>query len=155
MRSSSLFFVLRPVAAGLLVAQMALPAAVGQEPDMQAHVGSGERLGADAVALQVLNRFTYGPRPGDVERLKVMGMKEWFRQQLNPETIDDSALEARLAAYPAMNLPLDRLMEMYPTNNAIRASMNREVAIPGGDAAHAIYRDQQEQYSDRKAKKKQ
>ena len=153
MRSSSLFFVLRPVAAGLLVAQMALPAAVGQEPDMQAHVGSGERLGADAVALQVLNRFTYGPRPGDVERLKVMGMKEWFRQQLNPQSIDDSALEARLAAYPAMNLPLDRLMEMYPTNNAIRASMNRQVAIPGGDAAHAIYRDQQEQYANKKAKK--
>jgi len=157
MRSSSLFFVLRPVAAGLLVVQLALPAAIGQEPEMQTHAASpgrpSERLGVDAASLQVLNRFTYGPRPGDIERLRAIGVKEWFRQQLNPETIDDSALEARLAAYPAMNLPLDRLMEMYPTNNAIRASMNREVAIPGGDAAHAIYRDQQEQYSDRKAKK--
>jgi uncharacterized protein (DUF1800 family) len=156
MRCLSLFFVLRPVAAGLLVVQLALPAAIGQEPQMQTHaaqVGLGGRLGTDAVALQVLNRFTYGPRPGDVERLKAMGMKEWFRQQLAPESVDDSALEARLAAYPAMNLPLDRLMEMYPTNNAVRASMNREVAIPSGDAAHAIYRDQQEQYADKKAKK--
>jgi uncharacterized protein (DUF1800 family) len=157
MRSSSLFFVLRPVAAGLLVVQLALPAVVlGQEPEMQTHAAqpaASERLGADAAAIQVLNRFTYGPRPGDIERLKAIGVKEWFRQQFKPETIDDSALEARLAAYPAMNLPLDRLMEMYPTNNVVRASLNRQTYIPGGDAAHAIYRDQQEQYANRKAKK--
>ena len=42
--------------------------------------------------LHVLNRFTFGPRPGDVAAVKAMGLQRWFEQQLNPSTIDDSAL---------------------------------------------------------------
>jgi len=75
---------------------------------------AGTPLDNDSATLLILNRFTYGPRPGDIERLRAVGPKEWFRQQLNPQTVDDSALEARLAAFPAMQLPLDRLMELYP-----------------------------------------
>jgi len=105
--------------------------------------------------LLVLNRFTYGPRPGDLQRLRTLGLTGWFQQQLNPSTIDDSALDARLAAYPAMQLPLDKLMELYPSNAQIRATLDHRAAIPGGDAAHAIYHDQQEQYKIRKSAKDQ
>jgi uncharacterized protein (DUF1800 family) len=93
--------------------------------------------------LQVLNRFTYGPRPGDLERIRAMGLNAWFNQQMNLSKIDDSALEARLASYPAMQLSLQKLMEMYPSNNMIRATINgRGPGIPGGEAEKAIYADQ-------------
>ncbi len=35
-------------------------------------------------ALQVLDRFTFGPRPGDVDHVLAMGVDKWFDQQLNP-----------------------------------------------------------------------
>ena len=46
--------------------------------------------------LQALNRLGFGPRPGDIERVKEMGLQKWIDAQLHPESIDDSALDARL-----------------------------------------------------------
>ncbi|MES2036581.1 MAG: DUF1800 family protein, partial [Pseudomonadota bacterium] len=39
----------------------------------------------DAEALHVLNRLAYGPRPGDVERVKKLGIDAYIEQQLNPQ----------------------------------------------------------------------
>ncbi len=107
-------------------------------------------LRGDSILLQVLNRFTYGPRPGDLEHLRTIGLSAWFQAQLNPESIDDSALDKRLADYPAMNMPLYKLMELYPSNGTIRASLAGRASSPGGDAAKAIYADQSERYKDKK-----
>jgi uncharacterized protein (DUF1800 family) len=159
MQSRSLLQAGRPAIAGLLMLQLALPvAALAQDPQLEMHSNapavSSKKLDMDSSVLLILDRFTYGPRPGDIERLRAIGPKEWFRQQLNPELIDDSALDKRLAAFPAMQLPLDKLMTMYPSNNAIRASLRREMyTTPGGDAEKAIYRNAQEQYKNKQVKK--
>jgi len=108
-------------------------------------------LSSDEKILHVLNRFTYGPRPGDLERVRALGLNAWFQQQFNPQSIKDDALEARLESYPAMRLPLAKLMEDYPTNGMIRATMNGRTGIPGGEAEKAIYNDQMDR---QKAKKK-
>jgi hypothetical protein len=42
--------------------------------------------------VHVLNRITFGPRPGDVEAVEKMGLHNYIEQQLHPETIDDSAV---------------------------------------------------------------
>jgi uncharacterized protein (DUF1800 family) len=153
---------LRSLVAGLLVAQLALPAAaiaqMQQDSTMQSAAPSlkvrpfepGPRLAGDDKILQVLNRFTYGPRPGDIERLRTIGLSAWFQQQLFPLSIDDRALDKRLADYPAMQLPLNRLMEMYPDNQMIRQTMNGRASSPGGAAEHAIYADQMERYKEKK-----
>jgi hypothetical protein len=94
----------------------------------------------DEALLLVLDRFTYGPRPGDLGRMRARGLNGWFHQQLNPQTIDDHALDEKLARYPAMQMPLDRLMEMYPSNNQIKQFMiharrrgrARDLRRPGG-----------------------
>jgi len=59
-------------------------------------------------AVQMLNRFTYGPRPGDVERVLAMGPDAWFAQQLNPASIDDDALAKRLQDFPTVNLTAEQ-----------------------------------------------
>ncbi len=51
-------------------------------------------------AVQLLNRFTFGPRPGDVEHVLAQTPEKWFEQQLNPASINDDALNRRLADYP-------------------------------------------------------
>ena len=70
--------------------------------------------------LHALNRLTFGPRPGDVAAVEAMGLTTWFDMQLNPAKIDDSALEAKLAAFPAMQLPQGELLARYPSQQMIR-----------------------------------
>src|ERR1700676_999852 len=48
-------------------------------------------------AVHALNRLTFGPRPGDVDHVMAIGLDKWIDQQLHPEKIDDSMLEARLS----------------------------------------------------------
>ena len=56
-------------------------------------------LTEDQAILHALNRLGYGPRPGDVERIRQMGLEKWIDPQLHPDSIDDSALDQRLAKY--------------------------------------------------------
>ncbi len=109
-------------------------------------------LTQDEQILHVLNRFTYGPRPGDLEHLRAQGISRWLTDQLNPEHIDDRALAARLADYPAMKLPIGRLMELYPDNQMIRATMNGRGGVPFGQGERAIYNAQMDRYKERQKK---
>jgi len=71
-------------------------------------------LSADEAILHALNRLAYGPRPGDIERVKQVGLAKWIEQQLNPNSIDDKAVEARLQDYPTLRMPTSKLIEEYP-----------------------------------------
>jgi len=71
-------------------------------------------LSADEAILHALNRLAYGPRPGDVERIRQMGLAKWIDQQLNPKSIDDSAVEARVSVYPTLKMSAAQLLAEYP-----------------------------------------
>ena len=154
--SSIVLHGLRCGMAGLLVVMMAVPGEMFAQskdvPMAQASTKNAQsKVEGDERILQALGRFTYGPRAGDLERVRAMGLNAWFSQQLNPAKIDDSALEARLEAYPAMRLSLPQLMERYPTQGMVRATMNgRGPGIPGGEAEKAIYADQMARQQDKK-----
>jgi uncharacterized protein (DUF1800 family) len=64
--------------------------------------------------LHALNRLSYGPRPGDLERVKSMGLENWIERQLHPEKIAEPVLQARLAQLPAANLNSQTLLAAYP-----------------------------------------
>jgi uncharacterized protein (DUF1800 family) len=71
-------------------------------------------LSADEAILHALNRLAYGPRPGDVERVRQMGLAKWIEQQLNPNAIDDRAVEARLEQFPTLRMSSAKLLAEYP-----------------------------------------
>ena len=110
--------------------------------------GSGSKkiatseMRGDERALHALNRFTFGPRPGDVAAVKAMGVDAWFERQLNPASIDDSALEARLAAFPAMQLSQEELMRRFPNPQIIRMIARGNMSLPTDPTLHAVYADQ-------------
>jgi uncharacterized protein (DUF1800 family) len=81
-------------------------------------------LSADEAIQHAMNRLAYGPRPGDVERVRQMGLAKWIDVQLNPKSIDDSAVEARLNLYPTLTMTTARLMKEYP--NAKQAAKQAE-----------------------------
>src|SRR5689334_6072182 len=71
-------------------------------------------LSADEAILHALNRLAYGPRPGDVERVRQMGLAKWIEQQLNANAIDDRAVEARLEQFPTLRMSTSKLLAEYP-----------------------------------------
>ena len=75
-------------------------------------------LTEDEAILHALNRLGYGPRPGDLERVKRLGLENWIARQLHPERIAEPALQARLAQLPAANLNSQALLAEYPQPEA-------------------------------------
>ena len=73
-----------------------------------------EGLTEDQAILQALNRLGFGPRPGDVERVSEMGLQKWVDRQLHPDSIDDSALDARLQRFPTLKMSSAKLLDEFP-----------------------------------------
>jgi uncharacterized protein (DUF1800 family) len=109
------------------------------------------QIQGDARVLHALNRLTFGPRPGDVAAVKQMGLDRWFEQQLHPSKIDDSALEARLAMFPAMKLQQAELMRRYPSPQVLRQVIQQRLPMPSDPVERAIYRDGIARYEQAKA----
>ncbi len=67
----------------------------------------------DAAIVHALNRLTYGPRPGDVERVKAMGLQKWIETQLAPSRIDDGALTTKLQGLETLTLDSETIQRDY------------------------------------------
>jgi len=116
---------------------------------------STKQIQGEERVLHALNRFTFGPRPGDIAAVQAIGLKRWFEQQLNPASIDDSALEARLEAFPAMRMREAELIRRYPSPQVLKQVIDRNLPLPSDPVEHAIYADQIAFYKAQKAKQEE
>ncbi len=111
---------------------------------------SSQLQGNDRV-IHALNRFTFGPRPGEVEAVQAMGLEKWFDQQLQPSSIDETDLNTRLAQFPAMQWSTQDLLFRLPSNAMIRQAADGKVQIPPNGTLHAVYENQIYRFQARKA----
>jgi uncharacterized protein (DUF1800 family) len=123
-RRSRAVIVLAAFLAGLLLAGPFLAAqqassAFAAKPAWAGRLPITE-LSEEEAILHALNRLGFGPRPGDVERIRAMGLETWVQLQLHPEKLDDSALAKRLERYPTLAMTSSQLLEEFP-NPAIAA----------------------------------
>jgi uncharacterized protein (DUF1800 family) len=132
----------------LMVEQPMVAAAAVTKPV----AASTQQIQGEQRVLHALNRFTFGPRPGEVAAVQAMGLKRWFDQQLNPLSIDDSALDGRLAMFPAMTMQQAELVQRYPSPAVLRQMIARNAPLPSDPVEHAIYADQIAFYKQAKAK---
>jgi uncharacterized protein (DUF1800 family) len=96
-------------------------------------------LSTDEAILHALNRLAYGPRPGDIERVRQMGLAKWIDQQLNPNSIDDKAVDARLNAYPTLKMSSKQLLAEYPQPKQAEKKADKAPATQTrADAAAAV-----------------
>jgi uncharacterized protein (DUF1800 family) len=93
------------------------------------------KLSADQRVLHVLNRLGFGARPGDLERVKAMGVDKYIELQLSPERIDDSASEARLQNLETLRMTTAQLYEKYPQPGQLIKQLQRRDALPADLAA--------------------
>ncbi|QEE29131.1 DUF1800 domain-containing protein [Terriglobus albidus] len=103
-------------------------------------------IAAQDRARYALSRFTFGPRPGEIEAVEKTGLDRWFDQQLHPEKLDDTAMLIRLDQYPAMKLSTAELMRRFPSPQMIRVMDRTGASLPSDPIERAIYRSQIEQY---------
>ena len=76
-------------------------------------VGAQESSADRDKIVHVLNRITFGPRPGDVEMVQKEGLDAYIQQQLHPETIDDSVAERDAAQFELLQLSAADLSKLY------------------------------------------
>ena len=69
--------------------------------------------------LHVLNRLGFGARPGDVEKVKKIGIQKYIDQQLDPSAIDDSTAEAKLKGLEILNMSTAEIFAKYPNPGAL------------------------------------
>jgi uncharacterized protein (DUF1800 family) len=63
------------------------------------------------VALHLLNRAGYGPRPGDIDRALDQGLTKWVEEQLEPGP--DPELDTRLASYTTLGYTTSQVLGAY------------------------------------------
>jgi len=109
-----------------------------------------EELDGREKAVQLVNRITFGPRPGDVERVEETGLAAFLEEQLHPERIDDSKVEAKLRELPTLAMASDQLVDAYPPPKLAKrsgetmiedAAKPREILVElaRGDLWRAVY----------------
>jgi uncharacterized protein (DUF1800 family) len=78
-----------------------------------------------------LNRLAFGPAPGDVERVRAMGLKRWIELQLHPQRIEENAaLTARLAPLDTLRMSPAEMVEHYPPPQVIQAMATGRMPLP-------------------------
>src|SRR4051794_34644805 len=83
-----------------VTAASSTPSAVPSNPD-------------DKTIVHVLNRLGFGAMPGDVERVRRVGLEKYIEQQLRPETIADQSMSTRLTGLDTLNLNSRQLAQDY------------------------------------------
>jgi uncharacterized protein (DUF1800 family) len=64
--------------------------------------------------IHVLNRLGYGPRPGDVERVRQMGLATYVERQLDPARIPDDRTEGAVQIFPTLTMTVAEVLQGYP-----------------------------------------
>ncbi len=140
------------VAAALLVASgLTTQFALGRKKDKLS--GTQTQMDEQKRAVHALNRLTFGPRPGDVERVTQMGVDKWIELELHPDKIDDSALDARLASFRTLRMDTKEIVENFPPEQVIRQIADGKAAMPRDPTKRAVYEAQLQRYEDKQDKK--
>jgi uncharacterized protein (DUF1800 family) len=89
--------------------------------------------------VQLLDRFAFGPRPGEVDHVLSMGEDRWLEQQMNPNSINDNALNKRLTDYPTLGMTPLQAVTIYPDRPQVYAVADGKVPYPADPLLNAVY----------------
>src|SRR6266853_3253393 len=92
----------------------------------------------DQRIAHVLSRLTFGARPGDFERVKAMGVEAFINQQLDPDSVDNIAVIAKLKRLPTLGMATPVIIEQYtqpkpvvaPSPAVVKGTENSSSQVP-------------------------
>ena len=95
------------------------------------HPSFERKLPKELQPEHALNRLAFGPRPGDVERVRKLGLNRWIDEQLHPAGIAVNPLLAeRLAPLQTINLTTAQIAEQFPLRAGARKGKKKDVSTP-------------------------
>src|SRR5262249_11343555 len=126
----------------LLVFRLAFGSPMGMAQDAKGQKGKAKqttpqgdatkKLTEEQKVAHLLDRITFGARPGDVEQVMKSGWEKYLDEQLRPDRISDQALEQRLKNIESIHLSNAELAKNYPPPQVLQQVLkDRGVQLPG------------------------
>jgi len=97
-------------------------------------VSAGSPPNDDKAIVHVLNRVGFGPRLGDVEKVRAMGIQAYIDEQLHPERLPDASMDARLAGLTTLRMSSREIAQQFELP-ALQARRERKQDGKDADAA--------------------
>ena len=111
-------------------AGVALAAEPGTDPPLAVHMPwKAAGLTERQAAAHLLNRFAFGPRPGEVDTVVKMGLDRWMDRQLAANLPDAKSLED-LRELPALGMTTAQIYKTYPPAGMILLQAKQAGIIP-------------------------
>src|SRR5579884_3366606 len=124
-----------PVARGSSAPVAALPAMKSSGP-----IQVGDLL-PDEQIQQVLNRLTFGGRPGDADRVRTLGIENWIDWQLHPEKIPDARTDELMSHYAVFNMKTADVVRDYTVAQQTVRKLQAQNAKDGDSTKKDARRD--------------
>ncbi len=107
----------------------------GKSPQAAIQTNAAKRLTEEQRVIHLLDRITFGARPGDIERVMKLGWEKYLDEQLHPERVSDLAIEQRLKSVESIHLSIADMAKYYPQPQVVREilkSRGLEMPAPAG-----------------------
>ena len=91
---------------------------------------SKKKLTEEQRIVHVLNRLGFGARPGEIERVKSMGLENYINQQLAPEKISDAVAEDKVKGLTSLTMTTAELYEKYPQPGQLLRQLQQRGMLP-------------------------
>lgn len=105
---------IQKLAAITMIAAMCAPNYV-----FRAEPNAAKSMTEEQKILHVLNRLGFGARPGDVGKVKAIGLQKYIDQQIEGVTLNDSVAEAKVKYLDVFNMTTAELFAKYPNPGAL------------------------------------
>ncbi len=92
----------------------------GVVPVVGARAADNREQTADQQVQHALNRLGFGARPGDVGKVRAMGVDRWIALQLQPEQIADHETEQFVTRFTTLGKTGEELLAAYPPVNVVQ-----------------------------------
>jgi uncharacterized protein (DUF1800 family) len=120
-----------------------LPANVSTSGRSRRATASTPQLTEEQKILHLLNRAGFGPRPGDIERVRRMGIEQYIEEQLHPEDLSDNFLSRPLSALSTLQMTQFEILQNFeppparptptPTPNPTPTLAAKPLPAPDGE----------------------
>lgn len=84
-------------------------------------------LSEKEASAHLVSRFSFGVRPGEVEKIAKLGVENWFAEQLDGSSRDNE-LDTRLAGFQSLKMSNQEIVQTYPKGGQVL-----KMAIKNGD----------------------
>jgi uncharacterized protein (DUF1800 family) len=110
-----------------------------QGADKKAKIAQAADLSEHDRALHALERLTFGPRPGDLEKVLSVGLSQWIDQQLSHANISNSVLDSKLSGYRSLRMQPRELVQAFPNGQMIREAAEKKRPFPADPVQYGLW----------------